>query len=38
MKNITPTVAYLGPEASFTHVAASTLFGTFGLGTSADDT
>ena len=31
MKNITPTVAYLGPEASFTHVAASTLFGTSGL-------
>ncbi|WP_342505299.1 prephenate dehydratase [Sporosarcina sp. FSL K6-2383] len=27
-----PTVAYLGPEASFTHVAASTLFGgTSGL-------
>ncbi|HJF32083.1 MAG TPA: prephenate dehydratase [Sporosarcina psychrophila] len=27
----TPTIAYLGPEASFTHVAASTLFGTSGL-------
>ena len=26
-----PTVAYLGPEASFTHVAASALFGTAGL-------
>ncbi|KAA0965368.1 prephenate dehydratase [Sporosarcina sp. ANT_H38] len=27
----TPTIAYLGPEASFTHVAGSTLFGTAGL-------
>ena len=27
----TPSVAYLGPEASFTHVAASALFGTSGL-------
>ena len=27
----TPSVAYLGPEASFTHIAASTLFGTPGL-------
>jgi prephenate dehydratase len=26
-----PSVAYLGPEASFTHVAASALFGTSGL-------
>lgn len=26
-----PTVAYLGPEASFTHVAATHLFGTEGL-------
>lgn len=33
MRNIDykPTVAYLGPEASFTHVAASYLFGTDGL-------
>ncbi|CAM3111933.1 prephenate dehydratase [Filibacter tadaridae] len=30
-KNFTPTVAYLGPEASFTHIAATTLFGTVGL-------
>lgn len=30
-KDYTPTVAYLGPEASFTHVAASHLFGTKGL-------
>ena len=26
-----PTVAYLGPEASFTHIAATYLFGTEGL-------
>ncbi|MDN4607124.1 prephenate dehydratase [Sporosarcina highlanderae] len=26
-----PTVAYLGPEASFTHIAATTLFGSAGL-------
>ncbi|ASK63735.1 prephenate dehydratase [Virgibacillus phasianinus] len=26
-KNIKPTVAYLGPEASFTHIAVTTLFG-----------
>ena len=31
MKIFTPTVAYLGPEASFTHVAATTLFGSSGL-------
>ncbi|MBE1554587.1 prephenate dehydratase [Sporosarcina limicola] len=33
MKNekFTPTVAYLGPEASFTHVAANHLFGGAGL-------
>ena len=27
----TPSVAYLGPEASFTHVAANNLFGSSGL-------
>ncbi|MFS0575348.1 prephenate dehydratase [Sporosarcina sp. 179-K 3D1 HS] len=33
MKNSTfsPTVAYLGPEGSFTHIAATHLFGTTGL-------
>jgi prephenate dehydratase len=30
-QNYKPTVAYLGPEASFTHVAATHLFGTEGL-------
>ncbi len=30
-EKFTPTVAYLGPEASFTHIAASTLMGTSGL-------
>lgn len=30
-EKFTPTVAYLGPEASFTHVAAVNLFGTSGL-------
>lgn len=30
-QDYTPTVAYLGPEASFTHVAATHLFGTDGL-------
>lgn len=30
-EQFTPTVAYLGPEASFTHVAATKLFGTSGL-------
>ena len=30
-EKFTPTVAYFGPEASFTHVAASTLFGSSGL-------
>ena len=30
-ENFTPTVAYLGPEASFTHVAATALFGSSGL-------
>ncbi|WOV88747.1 prephenate dehydratase [Sporosarcina oncorhynchi] len=29
--NYSPTVAYLGPEASFTHVAATQLFGNTGL-------
>ncbi|MEK3934079.1 prephenate dehydratase [Sporosarcina sp. FSL W7-1349] len=33
MKNSTfsPTVAYLGPEGSFTHIAATHLFGSMGL-------
>ncbi|AXH99293.1 prephenate dehydratase [Sporosarcina sp. PTS2304] len=30
-KKYTPSVAYLGPEASFTHIAAVDLFGTDGL-------
>lgn len=30
-KHYTPTVAYLGPEASFTHIAATKLFGNHGL-------
>lgn len=30
-KNYTPIIAYLGPEATFTHVAASELFGDVGL-------
>lgn len=30
-ENFTPTVAYLGPEASFTHIAAHHLFGKSGL-------
>ncbi len=30
-ENFTPSVAYLGPEASFTHIAASHVFGTSGL-------
>jgi prephenate dehydratase len=30
-EKFSPTVAYLGPEASFTHVAATALFGTSGL-------
>ncbi|MDW0118090.1 prephenate dehydratase [Sporosarcina thermotolerans] len=30
-KQYTPTVAYLGPETSFTHVAATLLFGDVGL-------
>lgn len=30
-KQYSPTVAYLGPEASFTHVAATLLFGDNGL-------
>lgn len=29
--NYSPTVAYLGPEASFTHVAATHMFGNAGL-------
>ena len=36
MKIFTPTVAYLGPEASFTHVAATALFGYIRIGTPAD--
>jgi prephenate dehydratase len=30
-ENFTPIIAYLGPEASFTHVAATYLFGNSGL-------
>ena len=30
-ENFTPIIAYLGPEASFTHVAATYLFGKSGL-------
>lgn len=30
-KNFTPIIAYLGPEASFTHIAANYLFGNAGL-------
>lgn len=30
-KDYTPTVAYLGPEASFTHIAATYMFGRTGL-------
>ncbi|WP_153732661.1 prephenate dehydratase [Sporosarcina obsidiansis] len=30
-KSYTPSVAYLGPEASFTHIAATDLFGKEGL-------
>ena len=30
-RQFAPSVAYLGPEASFTHVAASFLFGASGL-------
>ena len=36
-EKFTPTVAYLGPEASFTHVAATYLFGTSGLIATTND-